>query len=174
MSNFITTFKTSNSDWNNAITGLKQLNLTMIEGINENNSIIKWTYDDTRTEKEIYSHILSSEGILAMNDDQSYITDNPNDIYRLLTPILQQYMTKIKTDITDINNKTVFFLIRFSSSEIKAGVAEGWHHDYMWAPASYSSLIYLQTAKNKESKADVLTTANFCSWEFNKSATTKN
>lgn len=172
--NFLKVFKNTDKTWNVAVSELKKLSETInnimsaIDGVNENNCIIK--YCDEKFEIISLPDYASAIG---GEPDYDFVSINEfvekEKFEKIFYPIFSQYLDGIKSlsGQQNLSGKAVYFLVRISGGELKRGVAEAWHHDYMWAPASYSSIIYLTAGDAK------LTTANFCKWNFNKSGERK-
>lgn len=164
--NFLHVFKNNNPEWNSAVSKLKKI----MNGVT--NFTLDEKYNIIKYDGQFKIITINNFGLPFESTDPEFDYDNTYEYFNdeskfieLFGPIFTQYLKGIKklSGQQNFSNKVVYFLVRGVSSEIKQGVAEGWHHDYMWAPASYSSIIYLTAGDDK------LTTANFCKWEFNKS-----
>ena len=162
----------SNRDWKDAMQNFKD-KIYFNEGFDnfsENDCII--LYEHGKNTFTIYK--FENEYTLLFNqnvnkDDNTFLTKDQ------MLPVIEPILRKLLNEINEMNKKKelsidsdYYFLVRIiqntGNKEHNKLQAEGWHHDYMWAPSDYSSIVYLE-ATNIELKA-----ADFCVYGHNKTS----
>ena len=125
-------------------------------------------YNNTKEYKIYYfTNPIGFDGVpLLLNPTNSNAAVTAEDIIAYGKPIFNEFLTNIQKMTGTAIENDYFFLVRFVANKGSAGdelQAEGWHHDYMWAPSEFSSIIYTKT-DNMRLKA-----ADFCVYGMDRS-----
>jgi len=162
----------TDASWNSIIKNFNN-NVYLRNGaFNESNCII--FYDHTTDSFSFYNYKnIDDDGgdydkLFKGKDSSELVSDD--DMMKAVEPILRTYLKNMKEMNSSNNDSSFYFMVRLISNEGDKNTdlqAEGWHHDYMWAPADYSNIVYLD-ASNINVKA-----ADFCVYGDKHSSTSR-
>jgi hypothetical protein len=152
--------------WNDIVTDFHtniQLNPGSDKVFTENNCIVKY-HNET---KDFTMYNFNNEEFaipMLINSTRTPVTED--DMIKYGKPLFEEFLRQIQDMTASEIKNDYFFLVRLVTNDGSPGKdlqAEGWHHDYMWAPAHFSSIIYT-SADNI-----LLQPADFCIYGQNKS-----
>lgn len=158
----------TNDDWRTAVENFNR-NIRLNDGessFSESNCIVKYIHD--KKNFEIFNFDNKDQPDFfqpapLISSSREPVTEE--NILQYAVPLFREYLKQIANMTGGPIDTDYFFLVRLIRNSGTAGTdlqAEGWHHDYMWAPSEFSSIIYTET-ENMRLKA-----ADFCIYGFDK------